>query len=238
MPNGLSWPSGARRLHPAEFIPSSHIRDPSAGQDDGLTDTTLSRPQFLPARTRTAPSTYEHSGQEWKLAKPDCHFHPSVEASTVDERRATVGEGDEGAEEIIPVSGNAKRRSSSPPQQILNNPALLQEIWAMHCSRRAMALQELQARYAPAAQTGNTVTPTAPQSDKYDNLSYNHVQQSKMPNPTYNEENTINPPHYPGKLSTPSASQESFDNRWLDDIDHVIGPDGKLMVHDPGSGSS
>jgi hypothetical protein len=57
------------------------------------------------------------------------------------------------------------------------------------------------------AQTGNTATPTAPQSDKYDTLSYNHVQQSKMPSPTYNEENTTDPPHYPGKLSTPSAYQ-------------------------------
>ncbi|KAM0294468.1 hypothetical protein ACHAPM_011207 [Fusarium culmorum] len=216
----------------------SHIRDPSAGQDDVLTDTTLSRPQFLPAGTHSAPSTYEYSGQAWKLAKPDRHFHPSVEVSTVDERRVTAGEGDEGTEERIPVSENAKRRSSSPPQQILNNPALLQEIWAMHCSRRAMARQELQARYAPAAQTGNTVTPTAPQSDKYDTLSYNHVQQSKMPNPMYNEENTTDPRRYPGKLSTPSASQESFDSGWLDNIDPVLGPDGKLTVNDPGSGSS
>jgi hypothetical protein len=158
--------------------------------------------------------------------------------STVDERRVTVGDGDEGAEERIPVSGNAKRRSSSPPQQILNNPAFLQEVWAIHCSRRAKALQELQARYAPAAPTSNIVAPRAPQSDKYDNLSYNHVQQSKMPSPTYNEENTADPPHYPGKLSTPSDSQESFYSGWLDDIDHVLGPDGKLTVHDPGSGSS
>jgi hypothetical protein len=119
----------------------------------------------------------------------------------------------------------------------LNNPALLQMIWAMHCSRRDMALQELQARYAPAAQAGNTVTPTAPQSDKYDTLSYNYVQQSKMPSPTYNEENTTDPSHFPEKLGTPNASEESFDSGWLDNIDPVLGPDGKLMVHDPGSGS-
>lgn len=78
-----------------------------------------------------------HSGQARKFDKPDRYFRPSVEVGTVEERRVTAVDGDEGTEVRIPVSENAQRRSSSPPQEILNNPARLEMVWAVHCSRRA-----------------------------------------------------------------------------------------------------
>ncbi|KAK2666122.1 hypothetical protein RAB80_018222 [Fusarium oxysporum f. sp. vasinfectum] len=159
-------------------------------------------------------------------------LHPSVD----NEGKVITEEGDEGIEETIPVSENRERRPSSP-QPILEDFEKFQEMVAKHNSLRDMAGRELRERYAPAPRDAGPVTPTAPQSDEYDSLSNNDMQQLNMSSSTVEDEHTHHSRHYPGKLDTTAASQESFDGEWLDNIDPALWPDGNPAIHNPGSGS-
>jgi hypothetical protein len=59
-----------------------------------------------------------------------------------------------------------------------------------------------------------------------------------MPTSTDENEDIHHSPHYLGKLNTTTASQESFQGEWLDDIDPELWPDGKTTVDDVGYRSS
>ncbi|EWZ79058.1 hypothetical protein FOWG_16776 [Fusarium oxysporum f. sp. lycopersici MN25] len=159
-------------------------------------------------------------------------LHPSVD----NEGKVITEEGDEATEETTPVSESRERRPSSP-QPILEDFEKLQEIVAKHNSLRDMARREIQKRYAPATQDAGPATPTAPQSDEYDSFSSNDMQQLNMPSSTVEDKHAHHSPHYHVKLNTTSASQESFDGEWLDNIDSALWPDGNPAVHNPGSGA-
>ncbi|KAH7187886.1 hypothetical protein BKA60DRAFT_580862 [Fusarium oxysporum] len=167
------------------------------------------------------------TGRDFSQPLETGRLHPSVD----NEGKVITEEGDEGTEETIPVSENRERRPSSP-QPILEDFEKFQEIVAKHNSLRDMARREIQKRYAPATQDAGPATPTAPQSDEYDSLSNNDMQQLNMPSSTVDDKHTHHSPHYPGKLNTTSASQESFEGEWLDDIDPELWPDGKTTVDD------
>ncbi|KAM5528592.1 hypothetical protein FOXYSP1_19073 [Fusarium oxysporum f. sp. phaseoli] len=145
-------------------------------------------------------------------------------------------EGDEGTEETTPVPENRERRSSSP-QPILEDFDRFQAIVAKHNSLRDKARRELRESYAPALRDAGPVTPTAPQSDEHDFLSNKDMQQLIMSSSTVEDVQTHHSPHYHGNFNTTSASQESFDWEWLDNIDPALWPDDNPAVHNPGSSS-